>query len=63
LAAIRVLVQGAPAWLRPGGALVLEIGADQGERVAQLARAAGLTAVEVRPDLAGHDRILVARRP
>ncbi|HEY1281826.1 MAG TPA: peptide chain release factor N(5)-glutamine methyltransferase [Acidimicrobiales bacterium] len=63
LAAIRVLVAGARAWLRPGGVLVLEIGADQGERVVELARAAGLAAVEVRPDLAGRDRVLVARRP
>ena len=63
LAAIRVLVAGAPTWLRPGGALVLEIGADQGERVCELAQAAGLAAVEVRPDLAGRDRVLVARRP
>jgi release factor glutamine methyltransferase len=63
LAAIRVLVAGAPAWLRPGGSLVLEIGADQGERAAELARAAGLAAVEVRLDLAGRDRVLLARRP
>ena len=62
LDAIRLIVAGAPSWLRPGGALVLEIGADQGERVTALARAAGLEGVEVRRDLAGHDRILVARR-
>jgi methylase of polypeptide subunit release factors len=42
---------------------VLEIGADQGERAAELARAAGLAAVEVRLDLAGRDRVLLARRP
>jgi release factor glutamine methyltransferase len=63
LAAIRVLVAGAPKWLRPGGALVLEIGAEQGERAGKLALAAGLEPVDVRPDLAGHDRVLLARRP
>ena len=63
LAAIRALVADASAWLRPGGVLVLEMGADQGERVSELARAAGLAAVDVRPDLAGRDRVLVARRP
>jgi release factor glutamine methyltransferase len=62
LAAIRELLAGAPAWVRPGGFVVLEIGADQGEQVAELAAAAGLTSIEVRPDLAGLDRILVARR-
>ena len=63
LAAIRVLVAGAPRWLRPDGVLVVEIGPDQGERVAALAWAAGLVGVEVRPDLAGRDRVLVARCP
>jgi len=63
LDAIRVIVGGAPRWLRPGGALVLEIGADQGARAAALARQAGLEGVEVRRDLSGRDRILVGRRP
>lgn len=61
LDALRVIVAGAPGWLAPGGALVCEIGADQGEAVQALAEAAGLVTVEVRPDLAGRDRILVAR--
>jgi release factor glutamine methyltransferase len=63
LAALRVLVAGASGWLRPGGALVLEIGADQGKRVTELAREAGLKGVDVGPDLAGCDRVLLARRP
>jgi release factor glutamine methyltransferase len=58
LDAVRVLVAGAAAWVRPGGAVVLEIGADQGEAAAALAVAAGFGAVTVRPDLAGHDRVL-----
>jgi release factor glutamine methyltransferase len=63
LDALRVLVAGVAEWLRPGGALVAEIGAAQGPRVAALARESGLVDVEVRADLAGHDRILMARSP
>jgi release factor glutamine methyltransferase len=62
LDAIRVIVAGAGARLRPGGWLVLEIGADQGAAAFDLAVGAGLSEVEVRPDLAGRDRILVAGR-
>ncbi len=38
--------RGAAAWLRPGGAVLLEIGADQGEPAAALAVAAGFGAVD-----------------
>ena len=58
---IRLITVGAHARLRPGGWLVLEIGADQGAPVADLLRAAGFTDVEIRPDLAGLDRVAVAR--
>ena len=60
---IRVIAAGAPHRLRPGGRLVLEIGADQGRAVDDILRSAGLVDVEVRPDLSGRDRIAVARRP
>ena len=60
---IRVIAAGAPARLRPGGSLVLEIGADQGRAVDDVLRRAGLADVEIRRDLAGHDRIAVAHRP
>jgi release factor glutamine methyltransferase len=60
---ILVLAAGAPERLRPGGALVLEIGADQGRAVEGILRRAGLVDVEVRPDLSGRDRVAVARRP
>ena len=53
---------GPATWLRPGGALVVEIGAGQGGAARRAGRAAGLVAVAVRPDLAGRDRVLVARR-
>jgi release factor glutamine methyltransferase len=61
LEAIEHLVARAASWLAPTGALVLEIGATQGPATVALARAAGFTHVEVRPDLAGRDRILIAR--
>jgi len=60
---IRILATGAPDRLRPGGSLVLEIGADQGRAVEDVLAAAGLVGIEVRPDLSGHDRIAIARRP
>lgn len=59
---IRILAAGAPDRLRPGGALVLEIGADQGRAVDHLLRGAGLVDVEIRKDLNDHDRVAIARR-
>ena len=41
--------------------VALEIGASQAEAVSDLIRAAGYAEVEIRPDLAGHDRMIVAR--
>lgn len=48
--------------LRPGGVLLCEISAEQGSAAAVLFRAAGFASVEVRPDYAGRDRVVVARR-
>jgi release factor glutamine methyltransferase len=62
LDAYRSIVAGAVEWLAPGGALVLEIGARQAPAVVALADAAGLREVAVHPDLAGHDRVVVALR-
>jgi release factor glutamine methyltransferase len=61
LEAIGEILGGALAWLRPGGVAVIEIAPHQSAPAATLARAAGFAVVEVRPDLAGRDRILVAR--
>ncbi len=63
LDALREVIGDAPSWLRPGGWLVLEIGATQGDAVRGLLAAAGLDEVSIRPDAAGCDRIAVARRP
>lgn len=51
----------APAALRPGGALVLEHGADQGAAVRALMARAGFTGVVTRRDLAGRERATQGR--
>ena len=48
-------------WLTPRGSLVLEIGATQAVGVRELALDAGFAVVEVRQDLVGRDRVVVAR--
>lgn len=59
LAIIRQLLAQAPAVLRSGGELLIEIGAEQGEAASRLARTFfPQTAVRVHPDLAGRDRVL-----
>lgn len=61
LEAMAELLPTAPVWLAPGGAVVIEIGETQGDAVAALASAAGFGQVEIRPDLLGRDRFLIAR--
>jgi release factor glutamine methyltransferase len=56
----RRLAEAAPRWLRPGGALVMEIGADQGPEVRSLLDRA-FERAEVLPDLAGRDRVVRGR--
>jgi release factor glutamine methyltransferase len=59
LAVIRRLLAQAPATLRPSGAILIEIGAGQGEVARRLARARfPKAAIRVHPDLAGRDRVL-----
>jgi len=59
LSIVRRLLAQAPAVLRPGGALLIEIGADQGEAAGHLAHIFfPQAAVRVHPDLAGRDRVL-----
>lgn len=45
-------------YLKMGGHLLLEIGYDQGKAVSDLMKEAGFSAVEVRQDLAGLDRVV-----
>ena len=58
----RALAGHAERLLQPGGVLVAETHADFGRQVAALWTGAGLSDVEVRPDLAGRDRIAVGVR-
>jgi release factor glutamine methyltransferase len=62
LAAIRRIAADAGAHLGPGGWLLLEHGADQGPAVARVLAAQGFTAVTGYTDLAGLDRVTVARQ-
>lgn len=59
---IREIAEGAHAYLRPGGALFLEIGAGQGEAVERLLRETGpWGSVEIGKDLSGRPRFVRAR--
>jgi len=57
---IRALLPQARAALKPGGALVMEIGAGQAGIVTALVAEAGLRLMTIRPDLQGIPRIVVA---
>lgn len=60
LEAIAAIVGEARDWLARPGVLVLELASHQAGRAMALAEHAGLTGVDVRPDLAGRLRALVA---
>ena len=57
------ILSGSATWLAPGGAVVLEMSDGTSDRVQDLARSAGLVDVAVQRDLAGTERVLIARRP
>lgn len=58
LDAYRVIAAQAPAHLRPGGALMVEISYDQGAAVAALFAQGGLCEIEVLTDLNGKSRVV-----
>ena len=57
----RALADHYKAALRPGGALVLEIGWQQRQAVTSLLAAAGWTGIQCRQDYGGNDRCIMAR--
>lgn len=59
--AIEELARDAPTWLDAAGTFVCEIAPQRAEVAAKLATASGFEEVFVRTDLAGRDRVLVAR--
>ena len=59
---IRKILEDAPAWLRPGGVLILEMDPGQLDTASELARSFGFVGIETHPDLARRGRALVVRR-
>jgi len=58
----RRIIEGAPEYLRAGGWLALEVGAGQSWAAVELLRKSdGFGPPEVKKDLAGHDRVVLAR--
>jgi len=60
---VDTLLAEALEWLAPGGAVVLEIDARRCSAALEHARDLGLADVEVRQDLTGAERFVLARRP
>ena len=58
---IERVVAGAPHWLARPGSLLVELAPHQAAIARRLARAAGFATATVWPDLAGRDRIVLAR--
>jgi release factor glutamine methyltransferase len=57
------LFAGAHTWVKPGGAVAVEIEEEAGEAVSTAADDAGFTDVSVHQDLTGRDRVVSGRRP
>ena len=57
----RRLLAEAPAYLKPGGWLLMEVGQGQAEQVAEIARSLEYREVAVRNDLAGIGRVVLGR--
>lgn len=58
----RKITQQAPVFLKMGGWLLFEIGYDQGITVPEIMQQAGFKKIEVKKDLAGHDRVVLGQR-
>jgi release factor glutamine methyltransferase len=61
MAVLRRIITAAPAALRSGGSLLMEIGEEQAGALASLMAAEGFTAIEARHDLGGRERYIAGR--
>ncbi len=59
--AVEQVIGGASEWLRPGGALVMEVASHRAAESAVLVTGAGFCDVRVERDLAGLERVVIAR--
>jgi release factor glutamine methyltransferase len=57
------VASGALPWLAPGGLLAFEVGVGQADAVRDIVRRLGYRDVRLRPDYAGIDRVVLARKP
>lgn len=62
LSVIRRLIDEGPAFIKPNGHMLMEIGFDQGEVVDSLINGSAWSLLEIRPDLQGIPRILVLQK-
>ena len=61
--AVGQVIGGATEWLRPGGAVVVEVASHRAGQSAGTAAQAGFVDVRVERDLAGLERVVIGRRP
>ena len=61
--AVERVIGGAAAWLRPGGALVVEVASQRARESARTAAENGFVDVRVEPDLAGLERVVIGHLP
>jgi len=62
LTCLKVIIQGALNHLKPMGLIAVEHGFDQSEAVVSLMKAGGFSDVQAHQDLAGHNRVVSARK-
>ncbi len=63
VSALLEILAGAPEFLKPGGAIVLEMGDEQGEALSHVAELFGYTEIVIRKDSSMRPRFLTARWP
>jgi release factor glutamine methyltransferase len=59
--AVEQVIGGASHWLRPGGALVLEVASDRAQQTAHMVVETGFADVRLEHDLAGLERVVIGR--